>query len=82
MLKIPFRLLMQFKKKLNVNSSHNTTSDMMFTLETVSCLGACGIAPVVVINEVVYPLMNPAKIIDVIDQVYEKEKSNELICVN
>jgi NADH-quinone oxidoreductase subunit E len=70
------------QKKLNVNNSHNTSSDMMFTLETVSCLGACGIAPVVVINEVVYPLMNPSKVIDIIDQICEKEKSNELICVN
>lgn len=36
-----------------------TTADLKFSVETVSCLGACGLAPVVVINEKVYPQMTP-----------------------
>ena len=36
-----------------------TTEDMLFTLETVSCLGACGLAPVLMVNETVYPSMTP-----------------------
>ena len=32
---------------------------MMFTLETVSCLGACGLAPVITVNDKVYPAMTP-----------------------
>lgn len=32
---------------------------MMFTLETVSCLGACGLAPVLTVNDKVYPGMTP-----------------------
>jgi NADH:ubiquinone oxidoreductase subunit E len=31
-----------------------TTEDMSFTLETVACFGACALAPVVVINDIVY----------------------------
>ena len=32
---------------------------MLFTLETVSCLGACGLAPVLTVNDKVYPGMTP-----------------------
>ena len=33
----------------------------MFTVETVSCLGACGLAPVCTVNDVVHPAMTPEK---------------------
>ena len=32
---------------------------MLFTLETVACLGACGLAPVCTVNDDVYPAMTP-----------------------
>ena len=32
---------------------------MLFTIETVSCLGACGLAPVLMVNDTVYPAMTP-----------------------
>lgn len=32
---------------------------MLFTLETVSCLGACGLAPVITVNDKVHPAMTP-----------------------
>lgn len=70
------------RKKLNLTGDKFTSNDMMFTLETVSCLGACGIAPVVVINEVVYPLMSPQKILEIIDNIYEKEKCDGVTNVN
>lgn len=59
--------------RLNLDGKNNTTADMLFTLETVSCLGACGLAPVVVINEEVYSQMNPQKINKVIDEIYAGE---------
>ena len=31
-----------------------TTDDLLFTLETVSCLGACGLAPVITVNDEVH----------------------------
>lgn len=64
------------KKKLNVTEEKNTTNDMLFTLETVSCLGACGIAPVVVINDAVHSVMNPEKTVKAIDEIYVKEALN------
>ena len=56
-----------------LGNGKNTTEDMLFTLETVSCLGACGLAPVVVINDDVYGQMTPDKILKVIDGIIEKE---------
>ena len=44
---------------LGLSKSKVTTDDMLFTLETVSCLGACGLAPVLTVNDKVYPSMTP-----------------------
>ncbi|SJU10056.1 NADH dehydrogenase subunit E [Clostridioides difficile] len=49
---------------------------MIFTVETVSCLGACGLAPVCTVNDVVYPSMTQQKARDIIKQLKE-EASNE-----
>lgn len=56
------------KKKLNLDASSDTTPDMMFTLETVSCLGACGLAPVMVINEEVFGLVTETKVGEIVDR--------------
>jgi len=60
-------------KRLAVDEGHNTTADLLFTVETVSCLGACGLAPVVVINEEVHGLMTPEKAIELVDAIAVKE---------
>ena len=56
-------------KKLKLTGTKFTTADMKFSVETVSCLGACGLAPVVVINEKVYPQMTPDAINIIIDEI-------------
>jgi len=43
-----------------------TTSDMKFTLESVRCLGCCGLAPVVTINKDVYGNLNSTKVVAVL----------------
>lgn len=66
-------LLTALRDKLKLTEKSNTTPDMLFTLETVSCLGACGIAPVVVINEDVHGEMTPEKTLALIDDIIQKE---------
>lgn len=44
------------------------TEDKKFSLETVRCLGACGLAPVMVIDDETYGAMNPKKVPDIIEQ--------------
>lgn len=52
-------ILEALRKELSLSNKKKTTDDMLFTLETVSCLGACGLAPVLTINEKVYGSMTP-----------------------
>jgi len=52
-------VLERIKSDLGLTDEKNTTDDMMFTLEIVSCLGACGLAPVLTVNDKVYPKMTP-----------------------
>jgi NADH-quinone oxidoreductase subunit E len=49
---------------------------MLFTLETVACLGACGLAPVIVVNEDVYGGMTKDKTIELIDNIRKGEAAN------
>ena len=52
-------ILNALRKELGLTEGKKTTDDRMFTVETVSCLGACGLAPVMTVNEKVYPAMTP-----------------------
>jgi NADH-quinone oxidoreductase subunit E len=61
-------------KKLNLSEQKKTTPDMLFTVETVSCLGACGLAPVMVINEEVFGQVTPEKACQLVDEIRAKEK--------
>jgi len=66
-------LLEALQEKLKLKDGTTTTCDMLFTLETVSCLGACGLAPVVVINDDVHGQMTPQKVSALIDEIIVKE---------
>ena len=54
-------ILERLRKDLGLSEAKATTDDLTFTVETVSCLGACGLAPVLTINDKVYPAMTPDK---------------------
>ena len=57
------------RNRIGLEAQSGTTSDMMYTLETVSCLGACSLAPAVIINDKVYGTMNPTKMVAAIDEL-------------
>ena len=54
-------------KILGLKDGKVTTDDMLFTIETVSCLGACGLAPTLMVNEDVHPRMTPQKAAELIE---------------
>ena len=66
-------ILEEIRNQLGVTAEKPTTDDMMFTVETVSCLGACGLAPVCTVNDVVYPAMTPEKARVMLKEIREKE---------
>jgi NADH-quinone oxidoreductase subunit E len=53
-----------------------TTEDMSMTLETVGCVGCCGLAPVVTVNEEIVGDLNEKKVNGVIDMVKRNGKGN------
>lgn len=65
-------ILEEFRKELGVTEKNPTTEDMLFTVETVSCLGACGLAPVCTVNDVVHPSMTPEKARELIKELKEE----------
>lgn len=70
-------ILDEIRSELGVTSAKPTTDDMMFTVETVSCLGACGLAPVCTVNDVVYPAMTPEKARELIKKLKEDISTGE-----
>ena len=58
---------------LGLNDKRKTSSDGMFTLETVACLGACGLAPVMTVDGDVYPKMAPDAAIALLEEIRAKE---------
>ncbi len=66
-------VLNAIRAKLNIPAGQLTSENGLFSLETVSCLGACGLAPVVVINDKVYPQMTSDAITIVLDTLMKEE---------
>lgn len=62
-------ILQAIYKELNLSDKKNTTDDMFFTVETVSCLGACGLAPVITVNDIVYPKMTPEAVVELLNNI-------------
>ena len=65
-------ILERLRSELGLSESKATTDDLGFTLETVSCLGACGLAPVMTVNDKVYPAMTPDKASELLKQLREE----------
>lgn len=70
-------ILERLYKDLGLSKSVHTTKDMLFTLETVSCLGACGLAPVLTVNDKVYPAMTPDKATELIERLRGESDDNQ-----
>jgi len=66
-------ILDAFRKELGLTGDKHTTDDLMFTVETVSCLGACGLAPVITVNDKVYPAMTPEKALELVNELRAEE---------
>lgn len=61
------------KDKLKIKEG-DTTKDLQFTLETVGCLGACALAPVMVVNNIYYDKVTPKKIDDILSHLSQNDE--------
>ena len=65
------------REELKLDAKKHTSDDGLFTLETVACLGACGLAPVMVVGDDVYGSMTREKTIEVLNKYRAQEVGNE-----
>ena len=68
-------ILRLMKKELGLQEGE-TSPDYQFTLETVACLGACFLAPTMMVNRTYFGKLSPPKVTSVLSQ-YQKDKGTE-----
>ena len=59
------RISEEVEKHLGIQAGENT-ADMLYTIEEVHCVGACGMAPVVMINDRAHGKLTPEKAVEVV----------------
>lgn len=62
------RVLNKLKEILDINLNE-TTPDGLFTIEAKYCLGCCGLAPVMMVNDKVYEKLTTKKITEIVDKL-------------
>lgn len=67
------KVMHEFAEKLDIKPGH-TTADELFTLRDVRCIGACGLAPVVMINDKVYGHVKPQDVEKIINDYKALER--------
>lgn len=65
------KVLAELENTFNIKSG-DTTEDLAMTLETVGCVGCCGLAPVATINDEVIGEVGPKKINDIIESIKQE----------
>jgi NADH:ubiquinone oxidoreductase subunit E len=65
------KLLEKFERELNIKSGGEPTEDKLFSLESVRCLGCCGLAPVVTIGKDLHGKLPPNKVPNILKK-YKK----------
>lgn len=69
------KILGKFKERLGIESNENT-EDGLFTIKDVRCIGACGLAPVVMVDGKVYGRVKEEDVDTIIDEYLRKEGKN------
>ncbi len=70
-------VLEAIREELSLTGEKQTTDDLLFTVETVSCLGSCGLAPVMTINDAVYGELTPERAVEIIRQLKEGQGNED-----
>ena len=69
-------ILERMQSELGLSNEKKTTDDKLFTVETVSCLGACSLAPVITVNEKVYAAVTPDSASELLKTLKEEAGSD------
>lgn len=70
------KVINALRERLSLSEKKITTDDLLFTFETVSCLGACGLAPVLVVDDAVHGQVTPEQALALLEEIIAKEAEN------
>ena len=65
------KVLSEIERVLGVKADTNPTADGLFSISALRCVGACGLAPVMIVNGKVYGKVTPAKAVEIVNE-YKK----------
>ncbi|MHB9035264.1 MAG: NADH-quinone oxidoreductase subunit NuoE family protein [Armatimonadota bacterium] len=68
-------IISAIRRRLGLKEGRKTTDDHRFTFEVVSCIGACALAPAVVIDGKVYGQMTGEDVVKVLDEIDAADKA-------
>lgn len=66
-----------FLESTGMTADDSMSADGLFSIERVACLGACGLAPVCTVNDIVHPQMTPKKVRSLIAELREAENDED-----
>ncbi|MBQ9803280.1 MAG: NAD(P)H-dependent oxidoreductase subunit E [Lentisphaeria bacterium] len=66
------KVLSEVERVLGVKADTNPTEDGLFSISALRCVGACGLAPVMMVNGKVYGKVTPAKAVEIIKEYKER----------
>lgn len=71
------KVLHEFERVLGIKSGE-VTKDMKFSVDGLRCVGACGLAPVVMINEKVYGKVQPDDVEEILEEYLVETETTEV----
>ena len=66
------KVIQELERVLGVKADTNPTPDGLFSLNALRCVGACGLAPVMMVNGKVYGKVTPAKAVEIVNEYKAK----------
>ena len=70
-------VLRELERVLGIKADTNPTPDGLFSLGTLRCVGACGLAPVMLVDDKVYGKITPAAAVKVVEEIKAGEAGKE-----
>jgi len=74
-------VLKTVKEQLGLKENEETTPDLLFTVETVACIGACALAPAMMIDEEVFGMLNEERTREIIEGLIEENKGGMVLAI-
>ena len=62
------KIIAAFKKELNIPLNGKYSPDKKYKVEEVRCIGCCGLAPAITVNEEVFGKVNPDNVKDILEK--------------